>query len=239
MNLIAAKPIRVFLADDHKTTLWGLEQLLASAAPRMQLVGTATNRADLLAQAPGAKPDVIVLDLDLGGEDACTALPQLRRESDAQILVLTGERDCKAHEAVVMLGARGVVQKSEEAETLLRAIEKVYAGEIWLNRSMIGKLMGEFASGRARPKDDPEAEKIASLTVRERQTVTAVVRHKGAKSMVIAEQLHMSEHTLRNHLTTIYSKLGVRGRLDLFVYASEHGLARDRVPAEPRRAVSG
>lgn len=225
MQSLAAEPIRVFLVDDHRSTIWGLERLIETAAPRMKVVGSASNRRELLECAPAADPDVILMDLDLGGVCSSEALPALQRETEAQVLILTGERDVGTHENAVLKGARGVVTKEEPVETILRAIEKVHAGEIWLNRQMIGKVMGALASGRTKAPVDPEAEKIASLTKREREIIAAIVRNKGAKSIVIAEELHMSEHTLRNHLTTVYSKLDVRGRLELFVYATEHGLS--------------
>ena len=91
---------------------------------------------------------------------------------------------------------------------------------------MIGRVLGALAAPqRAR---DPEGDKIASLTAREREIVAHVVRQRGAKGVTIAEELHISENTLRNHLTVIYSKLGLRNRIELFVYAGEHGLAENR-----------
>lgn len=219
-------PIRVFLVDDHMTTLWGLQRLIESAAPRMQLVGTASCRAEMLARVPDARPDVIVLDIDLGGENSLDSLPDLLRESDAQVLILTGMRDTGMHERAVLNGARGVVQKEASAETLLHAIDKVCVGEIWLDPALLGKVLGGLTNPRHRVELDLNARKIASLTARELEIVAAVVRNKGARNKVIAEHLRMSEHTLRNHISAIYDKLGVTGRLELFLYATEHGLHR-------------
>lgn len=218
-------PIRVFLVDDHKTTLWGLERLIGSASPQMQVVGTACNRRDMLARVVDTRPDVILLDLDLGGENAAECLPDLLRETEAQVLILTGARDARVHEDAIMRGARGVVCKEETAEVVLRAIEKVHEGEVWLDRAAIGRVLHAMATSRGQPRD-PEAKKIAGLTPKEREVIAALVRHAGAKTRVIAEGLHVSEHTLRNHLTVIYSKLNIRGRVDLFIYAINHGLSK-------------
>lgn len=220
-------PIRVMIVDDHKAVLWGLERLVDSAKPRMEVVGTASSRTELLNKVGVAKPDVILLDLDLNGEDGADALPELPRQTAAQVLILTGDRNPESHQNAILKGARGVVGKDESADVLLRAIECVHAGEVWLNRMMIGRVLGAFAAGNGTKKEDPEAQRIASLTERERTIVRAVVRNRGAKSQTVAETLHISEHTLRNHLTVIYDKLGVRNRLDLFAYATEQGLARD------------
>lgn len=221
----APDPIRVFVVDDHRTMLWGLERLIESAAPLLRLVGTASNRNELMAQLHEARPDVVLLDLDLGGDDASDALPDLLRESDAQILVFTGNRDPGVHQRVMMQGVRGVVQKEAGADVVIAAIEKVHAGEIWLDRSTLGKVFGALAGGGARTPHDPETAKIAGLTERERQIIAAAVQNKGAGNKTIADRLHISEHTLRNHLSVIYRKLGIRGRLELFIYAGKHGLA--------------
>ena len=218
-------PIRVMIVDDHKSVVWGLERLVESAGERMAVVGTAHSCADMLAGVDAAQPDVILLDLDLNGQNAGDALPDLLRESPAQVLILTGGRDPQVQHEAILKGARGVIGKDESAELLLHAIERVHAGEVWINRMMMAKVIGTLSAGGRNPDVDAEAQRIASLTARERDIVRAVVQNRGAKSLAIANTLHISEHTLRNHLTTIYDKLGARNRIDLFAYAVEHGLA--------------
>jgi DNA-binding NarL/FixJ family response regulator len=222
-----AKAIRVFLAEDHQITLWGLSRMVDASAPRLQLVGTARSRSELLNHEAAAQADVLVLDLDLGGEDTASALPVLRQRCRGRVLVLTGSSDTDHHHAAVLQGARGVVHKGEPADTFLRAIDKVHAGEVWLNRSLMGRVLGQLTESEpaAAPRPaDPNAKRIASLTARERQIVAAVVNSAGAKQFAVAQEQGISEHTLRNHLTTIYSKLGVRGRLELHLFASSNGL---------------
>jgi len=219
-------PIRVMIVDDHKSVVWGLERLVESAQPLMQMVGTASSCADMLATVCAIKPDVILLDLDLNGESSVDALPDLQRLSQGQVLILTGARDPNLQQAAIMKGARGVIGKDESAEVILRAIERVHAGEVWINRMLMGKVLGAMSSDAGKEaSSDPEAAKIASLTPREKDIIRAMVRNRGDKSQVIADALHISEHTLRNHLTVIYDKLGARNRLDLFAYATQHGLA--------------
>ncbi|MEP6602240.1 MAG: response regulator, partial [Nitrospirota bacterium] len=111
MQLCPSKPIRVFLVDDHRTVLWGLERLIESAAPMMTVVGTALNRAEMFAKLSDAKADVILLDLDLGGVSSLDCLEDLARQTTAQILVLTGSSDTEVHQQAVVRGARGVVHK--------------------------------------------------------------------------------------------------------------------------------
>ena len=216
-----AKPINIFLVDDHKAILWGLERLVESATPRMAVVGKATNFAELFAQLSGADPHVILLDLDLSGENSLDCLRELGQRTTAQVLVLTGTSDPNVHQQAIMRGARGVVHKQESADVILRAIEKVHNGEIWLDRATLGCVMTALARGQG---SDPEAAKVASLTPKELQIIAMVGKQKGARNKVVADKLHMSEHTLRNHFTTIYSKLDLTGRLELYLFATSHQL---------------
>ncbi|CAI08225.1 putative response regulator [Aromatoleum aromaticum EbN1] len=221
MIITTERAIRVFLVDDHRTTLWGLERLI-TGAERMQLVGSATSIMELLVDPESRNADVIVLDLDLGGVDSAAALAELHQTLSARVLVLTGARDADAHRRVVMAGARGVVRKEEPVDVLLRAIEKVHEGDVWINRALIGDIMDRLKGGN--PPPDEHSAKISSLTPKELEVIATVVRHKGAKSLILAESLSISEHTLRNHLTVIYHKLELRGRLELYVYAKERGI---------------
>ena len=219
---VTERPIRVFLVDDHRATLWGLERLVG-AAQRMQLAGSATSIAELLASPESREADVIVIDLDLGGHDSSDSFAKLLDTYGAKVLVLTGARDLDAHRRAVLAGARGVVRKEEPVDVLLRAIEKVHEGDVWVNRALIGDIMNMLTGGK-KPAASPDDARIASLTPKEQEVIGAVVRHKGAKSLVIADDLGISEHTLRNHLTAIYHKLEVHGRLELYLYGKEHGI---------------
>lgn len=220
-----ATGIRVLLVDDHQSILWGLVKLIEGEQPRFSIAGVAKSAADAVLQAAATKPDVIVLDIDLGlGKTGLDIIPDLLKACQAKILVLTGVRDPEIRDQAVLLGARGVVQKEEPAEIILSAIEKVHAGEAWLDRQTMGGLLTRLA-GRREEKVSPEAAKIATLTRKEREIIGAIVREGGASNKRIADRLNISDHTLRNHLNSIYGKLGVSNRLELYVYANQHKLA--------------
>jgi len=222
-SAVVEDQIRVFLVDDHRAVLWGLERLILSAEDKMQLLGSATSLAELRSAPESLTADVIVLDLDLNGEDCSNAFAELLKEYSGRVLVLTGTRDGETHRRAVLAGAHGLVRKDEPVDVLLKAIEKVHAGEFWLSRSLVSQVMGSLTGAPSEVRE--ERTRIASLTHKEREVVAAVVRHRGAKSVVVADELGISEHTLRNHLSAIYHKLGVHRRLELYLYAREHGLA--------------
>lgn len=164
--------------------------------------------------------------LDLDGEDGTDSLADLRSLTRAKILALSGSASASLIEGAVMAGAAGVIDKREaEAPTnLLKAIEKIHGGEIWLDRNATSRIFLELARKQGTREDDPEQRKIASLTPREQQTIASMMRDPSAPSKRVAEQLHISEHTLRNHLSSIYGKLGLSNRVDLYAYAQRHRL---------------
>ena len=212
------------LVDDHRSILWGLEKLIEGEMPRMQVVGKATSCGAAIELAGETTPDVVVLDLDLSGENGVEIIPQLQNGGATRVLVLTGMRDCKAQETSILRGACGLVLKQEPAETLLKAIEKVHQGQLWLDRSTTGRIFIELSRRKVDAMaPDPERRKLDSLTARERDVVKHVVLDPGAENRKLAERLHMGEHTLRNHLSRIYDKLGVPNRLELYVFAQRHG----------------
>jgi two-component system, NarL family, nitrate/nitrite response regulator NarL len=219
-------PIRVLLIDDHRSILWGLERLIESSKPAMEVVGTATNCTDALKLLDEAAPDLILLDIGLGDQNGVDEIPNLIARSKAKILVLTGMSDESIHDKAVLAGASGVVEKEAPAETILAAIEKVHEGQLWLDRVATGRIFLEMSRENAAQSVDPERAKIQSLTDREREIVAVSASHAGANARAIAEMLYISEHTLRNHLTSIYDKLDVANRLELFAYAHKHGLTK-------------
>ena len=214
--------IRVLIVDDHAIMRTGLRMLLESQAG-FAVVGEVGNCADAVAAATREQPDVILLDLMLAGESALDCLPELRAAaSKACVLILTGVPDPELHRQAVGLGAVGVVLKDKAPEILLKAIERVHAGEVWLERAMVASVLDQMRQGS--PPPNPEAAKIATLTAREREVITLI--GQGLRNRQIAERLFISEVTVRHHLTSIYTKLGVSDRLELVIYAYQHGLTR-------------
>lgn len=228
---IGDSPIGVFLVDDHQCVLWGLERLVAGEAPRMRVAGKADCRDKALAGIRAASPHVVLLDLDLGGASSLDFLPELLSQTEAHVLVLTGARDAALHERAVALGARGVVRKDEPGDVLIKAIESVHRGDLWLDRATVARVLNNMT----RPKPEPQTRFIEPLTAKERQIVAAIVAQRGAKGDVIADGLHMSGHTLRNHLTTIYRKLDVKNRLELVMFAMENADIIAAPAPRPRR----
>jgi len=217
-------PIRIMLIDDHRSVLWGLEKLIDSEKPKMQVVGTATNSIEAMNLLGTISPDVILIDLDLNGESGVSIIPNLIEKSTAKVLVLTGSRDLSLHDNAMLAGARGVVGKGDTAETILKAITMVYQGEIWIDRSATSRIFNALSHKKNTVSDDPEQQKIATLTRKERQTVAEIASDATASTKIIADRLCIGESTLRNHLTSIYAKLELSSRLELFVYANKHGI---------------
>ena len=221
MSQPSQNPIRILLIDDHQSFVWGMVKLIESDSPNMEVIGTASDIAEALAILEREQPDVILLDIDLNGVNSLDSMPLLRNATSAMVLILTGMRDAETHERAVLAGARGVVQKEVSAEMILKAIRKVHEGEIWLDRLTTGRIFSKLLDHSAN-QVSPEAAKIESLTSREREIINVMVNQGHSTNKQIAAHLNMSEHTLRNHLSSIYSKLEVENRLGLVMYAVKH-----------------
>jgi DNA-binding NarL/FixJ family response regulator len=219
-----SKPIRVILIDDHSVVRTGL-RLIIEGSPGMAIVGEAANRQDALAIAEREQPDIILLDLDLGNESGIEIISELiSAAGNARIIILTGTRDPELHRKAILLGAMGLVSKEKAAEDLIRATRRVHAGEAWLDPAVVAGVLNEVSVAARSKKVDPDAEKIATLTKREREVVELV--GQGIKSKEVAERLFISETTVRHHLTSIFEKLEVTDRVELMIFAFRHGLAK-------------
>jgi two-component system nitrate/nitrite response regulator NarL len=150
----------------------------------------------------------------------------LLSNAGSRVLILTGERQQKTLDLAVLGGARGVLRKDAAAEQVLEAIEKTHKGELCVDNETMSRVFSEFMDSKRAPKLDHEGEKQASLTAKERQIIQTVVDGNGASNKALAERLFITEHTLRNHLCSIYQKLGVSNRLELYVYAIKHQLGK-------------
>jgi DNA-binding NarL/FixJ family response regulator len=198
--------------------------MIIQSRPAMEIVGEAGDRQDALALAASVSPDIILLDLDLGGESGMSLIADLKAAAtDARVIILTGLRDTEAHRRAVLAGAMGIVKKEKAAEVLISAIERVRAGDAWLDPSLVAGVLTEMTGSGKTRKDDPETEKIATLTNREREVIALV--GEGIKNKEIANRLFISETTVRHHLTSIFDKLSVADRVALLIYAYRHGLA--------------
>ena len=139
-----AKPIRVLIIDDHAVIRAALRMFLDSH-PGVRVVGEGSGPEDGLAMTILEHPDIILLDLDLGGCNGLDLLPQLHIAApEAHVVVLTGVRDLDMHRRAVRLGAMGLVRKEKAAEALLEAIVKVHAGEVWADGLLLASVLTEM-----------------------------------------------------------------------------------------------
>ena len=143
MSTTEIQPIRVLLVDDHPVVRAGLAMVIESHEG-LEIVGEAQNRAQAIALAEHQQPDIILLDLDLGGESGLDLLPELLEAAkETRVLILTGLRDREAHRRAIRLGAMGVIFKDKANEVIISAIMSAHAGEVWIDRSLMKDLLAE------------------------------------------------------------------------------------------------
>jgi DNA-binding NarL/FixJ family response regulator len=220
-SLPSATAIRLLLVHDNQLVAWALERLAESAGSGMSVVGKIDNAGGALQAARQLRPDVVLVGLGLGNP-ALNLIPRLVKLRHLRVIALVSVHDEQLSDRAVIGGARGLLQREDSVATIVKAIQKVHAGELWLDRATSGRIFGMLTQDDV--PTDPDSTKIASLTLRERNIIVALGRAASARHRVIADLLGMSEHTLRNHLSKIYSKLDLTGHFDLYLYAKRHGL---------------
>lgn len=220
--------IRVMLVDAHRLALSGLQRLINDEKPLMAVVATATTAEIALQHAHEAKPHVVLLEARLARKDDAAIVPKLINGSHTRVLVLESE-DHVDNQAAILRGACGVVRADDSPDMLIKAIRKVHEGELWLDRSSTGRLFVELSrQHKGAAALDPNQRRVNSLTHREHEVVRTFVTQPGADNKTLASNLHIGEHTLRNHLSRIYDKLGVPNRVELYVFAQRHGLSQQK-----------
>jgi DNA-binding NarL/FixJ family response regulator len=221
-QLDATRRIRVFLIEGQNILLWGLQQLIKSNERTMQLVGSAANPADAMAAVTAESPDVILLDFDFPDANPVD-IHSLVGESHARVLVLTRQDDQSMQDKAVLDGARGVLDRHASPEAFLDAITKVHQGQLWLDRAATGRIFVALSRREAAKPADTECSRILNLTEREKKIVIYIIENCGDSARSLANKLHISESTLRNHLTSIYGKLEISNRFELINYILKNG----------------
>lgn len=217
-----ANLIRIVLIEEHMILRQAL-QLFFKAEAGFEIIGEASDRAGGLDVVSRTQPDIILLGLPVGEVSPYHVLRELLAAHEhARVIILSGEADVKAHRNAMMLGAKGVVSKQYPIETLIEAIKKVSAGDVWVESATAGSLLNEMVNHVRAKRPDPETAKVNSLSRREREVVALAAA--GLKNRQIAERLFITEATVSHHLTSIFNKLDIPDRLQLIVFAHKHGL---------------
>lgn len=216
----SAQAIRLMLIEADSAFLGKLQRALEGQRPAMEIVAATNSHEDAVDLLQEAEPDVILLAMGPGDTEHVAGIVKLCAASPAPILMLAAVRDPIASARAVKAGARGVVLKDDAPEIMRKAVRKVQEGELWLDRLATARIVEDLVATRARAVEAGGA--LDKLTARELEVVRALLEHQGGGSRDLAARLQVSEHTLRNHFTSIYRKLGVPNRVGLFAYASRH-----------------
>ena len=201
---------RVLIVDDHPLTRGALASLLASND--FDVVGQAAGGAEAIGLAGELRPDLIVLDLTMPDMDGLEALPRLREAAPAaEVVVLTASEDDGNLLAAIRGGAAGYLLKSEPPERIVGFLRGVSQGDVALSGHIARRLFEQVRGGGRRGDAVPESI-AAALSARELEVLLLLDQHLGTDE--IAQRLIISEHTVRSHVKSLLSKLGVSSRRD-------------------------
>ena len=196
--------MKILLVDDHPTVLFGLKHLLESAGN--EVVGEASNAADCIRLAGELRPDVVLLDLRLGEDSGIEVCREIKALPDApRVLVFTAHTGVEDVAAATLAGADGYLHKGVTGEELIDAVGRTHAGgRVWLlpvENEEVASSRIEAASGEAR------------LTPKEREVFALVLKRR--TNAEIAGELYISLYTVKNHVSSILRKLGLKSRREI------------------------
>ncbi|MFJ9952534.1 response regulator [Kitasatospora sp. NPDC091207] len=210
--------IRVLLVDDHQVVRRGLRTFL-EVQDDIEVVGEAADGADGVDRARELDPDVVLMDLKMPGVDGIEALRTLKGEgSRARILIVTSVTEHRTMVPALRAGAAGYVYKDVDPEALAGAIRSVHAGHVLLQPELAEALLAD--DGPRQPQG-----RGAALTEREREVLGHIA--DGRSNREIARSLHLSEKTVKTHVSNILMKLDLADRTQAALWAVRHGEARE------------
>jgi DNA-binding NarL/FixJ family response regulator len=222
-----ATKIRVLIVDDQSLIRVGIQTLL-SRKPDIEVIGHARDGEEALRQVDALDPDVVLMDIRMPGMDGVEATRQLAaRQARAGIIILTTFHDDANVFSALAAGARGYLLKDSDHKELAEAIRVVAAGRALIHPQITAQVLREFsrraAPAAALPRSAPSDERLALLTDRE----LAILRllGSGRTNQEISERLAISVGTVKNHISTILSKLDVRDRTQAGLFAQQAGLS--------------
>jgi len=219
---MSERTVDVLIADDHPFVRLGVRTLL-TAQPDFRVVGEATDGDEAVRLAQQLEPHVLVLDLAMPGRPGLAALRAgPAAPASVKTILLTSTIDSRQVLEALQLGARGVVLKDAVTDDLVTAIRAVAGGQHWLGGRVVTNLVQVLKELMAEAA--PVAPKTFGLSPRELEVVALVV--EGGTNKEIGAQLGISEETIKRHLTNIFDKAGVSSRLELAMFALNHGLSR-------------
>jgi len=225
MNATGNNPkIKIVLLDFHSLFREGIRALLADQT-HIEILGEASHFESGISIVKQNQPDLALLELNLNSKLNTEIIPAIIEASPyTKIILLTGLDDSSILQLAVQMGVKGIIQKSDSKLVLLKAIEKVLAGEVWIDRTMVANVLSRMSNNNGgRPVNDSQKQ-IDTISTREAEVINLV--GMGLKNKAIANRLSISETTVRHHLTSVYRKLNVSGRLELAIFAYRHKLAK-------------
>ena len=215
--------IRVLVADDHALFREGL-QALFSTTPDIELVGQAASGEEAIELVERLQPDVVLMDINMPGLNGIETTRRILsiRPATGVIMVTMLEDDASLFSAM-RAGARGYVLKGARHQELLHTIRAVAKGQALFGAPIAARIINFFQIFEADSKSPRPEEAFPELTPRELEVLTLIAQ--GATNRQIADQLVISAHTVRNHITSIFSKLQVADRAQAIIKARQAGLA--------------
>lgn len=211
--------INILIADDHSIVREGLKQLL-DLEEDFKVIGQASNGIETIEKVTQLKPDVLLLDINMPVMNGINALKKIKEDGlNTNVVILTLHEDREYLLETMQIGATGYILKDSDSATLYKAIRDAYNGESYIQPKLAAELVKEFNKPKG-VKIKPENE----LTQREYEVLMLIA--EGHNNKEIAEELFISEKTVKNHVSNIFRKINVSDRTQAAIYAFKNNIRK-------------
>lgn len=213
-------PIKVVIVDDHALIREGIKKLL-ELEDGIEIVAVAQDGEDALEKIATYRPDVVLLDINMPKMNGIECLKQIKSKyTKTKVIMLTIHEDSEYLIKTINIGAEGYVLKDADVSSLVKAIQKVVSGDIYIHPTLSNVLVKAYK----RKDEEEEEELIAGLTRREYEVISLI--SKGFNNKEIGQELYISEKTVKNHVSNIFKKINVNDRTQAALFALKNNITK-------------
>lgn len=220
-NILPQESIRIVLIGPYSIIQYALEKLI-SQQKNMIIVGNYPECNEALSHLDHLLPNVIIVNPDIEEKKGLTTVFDLIIRSHAKVLIFRLLNNVDVYDKFILAGARGFLEKEFTLDIIIKAIQKVHEGQLWLSHSTIIRLLNELSLQDLKKNHLQSKDEIHKLTPKEKKVFFTMIENVDLPGKIVATKLSITESTLRNHLTSIYEKLNIHNKSELCNYLYKH-----------------
>ena len=216
--------IRIVLIGQYSIIQYAFEKLILQQKNKMAVVGNYMDCTEALPHLDSLAPNVVIINPTIEEEKSLGTVFDLIIKTHAKVLIFKWLNSSEIYDKFILAGARGFLEKEFTLDNIIKAIEKVHEGQLWLSQTTIIRLLNELSLQSLKKSHIQNKDEIHKLTPKEKKVFFTMIENVELPGKIVAAKLCITESTLRNHLTSIYEKLNIHNKSELWNYVYKHKL---------------